>query len=263
MLKKVYVFPSVLLGLSIAAVSASAAVIRVPESSFIAGSGLITFSEFPINTVNPTYTPAMYGGGAGSPTVTFEGFFRGQSLGTAATCPAGAAVTGCVLGNPTGPLTLDPAAPDTFITTDTSFPTSPTLTGSPQFNGPISMVFSVDVAGVGLQGGFFNAIGGTAIRAYDRNGVLLGAVTNQSMGIEFLGLVTDTGAAQIAGLQFSLVGGEPGGFNIDNLRFGGPGQVVVPPTPGAIPEPGTVSLLLAGGLLGGLLRRRLGGSGSR
>jgi len=63
----------------------AAGIIQVPESSFRAGSGLITFSEVPLGTTNPVYPPALYGGGAGSPTVTFGGFFTGQMLGTAAT----------------------------------------------------------------------------------------------------------------------------------------------------------------------------------
>lgn len=216
--------------------AASAAVIKIPEAAFTPAAGLITFSEFALGTVNPTYTPADYGGGVGSPTVTFDGFFAGQALGTPATCPAGAALTGCVVGSPTGPIALDPAAPNTFITTDGSNPTSPVLSGSPTFNGPIAILFSVDMAGVGLSGGFFNAIGGTAITAFARDGSLLGSVVNEALGIEFLGLVTDDGTAKIAGLLFSLVGSEPAGFGIDNVRFGLPGQI-------SIPEPGALALV--------------------
>lgn len=89
-----------------------------------------------------------------------------------------------------------------------------------------------------MDGGFFDAIGGTAIRAFDRAGTLLGSVTNTGTGIEFLGLVTDDGQNRIAGLQFSLVGSEPAGFAIDNLRFARAGQVVVPGR--TVPEPMTI-----------------------
>ncbi|PKP66895.1 MAG: PEP-CTERM sorting domain-containing protein, partial [Alphaproteobacteria bacterium HGW-Alphaproteobacteria-5] len=125
--------------------SASAAVVRVSESDFLAGAGLITFSEFAVGTVNPTYAPADYGGGAGSPTVTFDGWFVGQSLSATpgVDCP-GAAATGCVVGSPTGPLALDAAAPDTFISPDGANPTSPVLSGTPLFNGPIAVLFSED-----------------------------------------------------------------------------------------------------------------------
>src|SRR4051794_22574811 len=80
MLKKAwYVGAGTLVAVCLSA-SVEGAVIRIPESAFTPAAGLITFSEFPLNTINPTYTPAVYGGGAGAPTVTFDGFFAGQSM---------------------------------------------------------------------------------------------------------------------------------------------------------------------------------------
>lgn len=233
---------------------ASAQVTRVSEANFVAGSGLITFSEFAQGTVNPVYAAATYGGGAGSPTVTFGGFFMGQSLSASpgVDCP-GAAASACVVGNPTGPLSLDAGSPQTFITGDGANPTSPVLSGSPTFNGPIAVLFDTDQFGVGFDGGFFNGIGSTGITAFDRNGNLLGTVTNNGLGIEFLGLVTANGQAQIAGVFLDLVGDEPAGFAIDNLRFGNRGQVM----PG-IPEPATWALMIGGfGLVGAAMRRRI------
>ncbi|RMF12176.1 MAG: PEP-CTERM sorting domain-containing protein [Alphaproteobacteria bacterium] len=234
-----------------------AAVVRVSEGDFVAGSGLITFSEFSVGTVNPTYTPGDYGGGAGSPTVTFDGFFMGQSLSAnpGVDCP-GAAASACVVGSPTNPLTLDAAAPDTFITTDGANPTSPVLSGTPRFNGPIAVLFDVDLAGVGFDGGFFDAAGSTGITAFARDGSILGTVVNVGTGIEFLGLVTDDGSEQIAGVFLDLVGSEPAGFAIDNLRFGRRGEVVVPGG-GDIPAPAALGLLGFGiAALGALGRRR-------
>lgn len=238
-----------------AASVANADVIRIDETAFTPDAGLITFSEYSVGTVNPTYSPADYGGGAGAPTVNFGGFFTGQSLGGAGDCPAGAALTGCVIGTPTASLSLDPTSPDTFITTDGANPTSPVLSGTPRFNGAISILFDTDLAGVGLDGGYFDAIGGTAITAFDRAGNIIGSVLNEGLGIEFLGLVTEDGSNAIAGLQFSLVGAEPAGFAIDNLRFGTGDQIDIPPVAG-VPEPGSIALLGLGLIGLGLSRRK-------
>jgi hypothetical protein len=232
--------------------TASAAIVRVDEGDFTATAGLITFSEYALGTANPTYAPADYGGGAGAPTVTFDGYFTGQSLSATpgVDCP-GAAATACVVGSPTGPLSLDAAAPNTFIVGDGANPTSPVLSGSPTFNGPIAVLFDVDQFGVGFDAGFFDAVGSTGITAFARDGTLLGTVSNTGLGIEFLGLVsTDVG---IAGVFLDLVGTEPAGFAIDNLRFGLRGDVVIP----TIPEPSTWAMMLLGfGAVGGFLRNR-------
>jgi hypothetical protein len=235
--------------------ASATSVIQIPESAFVAGSGEITFSEVPLGTQNPVYAPALYGGGADSPTVTFGGFFSGQALGNAATCPSGAALTGCVVGNPTGPLTISGTSPTTFTVNDSSNPTSPVLSGSPTFNGPIAIEFSTPQTGVGLDGGFFDAIASTGITAYDINGNTIGTVTNSQTGIQFLGLVTDDHTALISGLLFHLVGAEPAGFAVDNIRFG-VGSQVVNPVPGPIAGAGLPGLILAGGGLLGWWRRR-------
>ena len=214
------------LAITASSLSANAAIIQVAEGDFLAGAGLITFSEFAVGTVNPTYAPADYGGGAGGPTVTFDGWFQGQSLSAspAVDCP-GAAASACIVGSPTGPLALDPSSPNTFITVDGSNPSSPVLSGTPTFNGGIAILFSTDQFGVGFDGGFFNAVSSTAITAFGRDGSLLGSVDNSVTGIEFLGLVSDD--VGIAGVFLDLVGAEPAGFAIDNIRFGVRGDIDV------------------------------------
>lgn len=194
-------------------------VIRIDRNAFTPRAGLITFGEVARGTRNPVYPPARYGADAGGVTVTFGGFFEGQRLAGAAQCPKGASKTGCVEGTPVGPLRFAQHAPKTLTLKDVANPRSPSLSGSPRFNGPISMVFDRDVAGVGLFGGYFDRVRTTAIRAFSRDGRLIGGVKNIGKGMEYMALVTEDGSDSIAGLQFSLVGPEPAGFGIDDLSF--------------------------------------------
>jgi hypothetical protein len=194
-------------------------VIRIDRSGFKPNAGRITFSELPLGSKNPVYVPSAYGGDASGVTVRFGGFFMGQRRGKRSECQGGGAITGCVMGQPSSPLTLDPHSPATQIAADTATADSPVLSGSPKFNGPVSMQFEPNIAGVGLLGGFFNAVKGTSILAFDRQGRQIGGVVNLATGMEYMALVTEDGSEAIAGLQFSLVGPEPFGFAIDNLSF--------------------------------------------
>src|SRR4051812_28973537 len=88
------------------------AVIRINEAAFTADAGLITFSENPLGTVNPVYGPSMYGADPSGVTVSFGGYFVGQSVGGII---PGANPDGVITGAPTGTLTLSPTSPSVFI----------------------------------------------------------------------------------------------------------------------------------------------------
>ncbi len=215
-----------------------AALIDLGPGSFTPAAPVITFSEVALGTVNPVYNFTALPG-LGNVTVSFGGFFNGQAA------TGGFPVT-LSDTTPTGPLALNPLAPSTKTVNDGASTTSPVLSGTPTFNGPISVLFSVPVAGVGLKGGYFDALHSTTIEAYDANGNSLGSITNSVTGFEFYGLADSTGANVIKGISFYITGSEPAGFEIDNLTFGA-ADVIVPVNP--VPEP-TAFILLAMGLLG-------------
>ncbi|WGI21246.1 PEP-CTERM sorting domain-containing protein [Amylibacter sp. IMCC11727] len=200
-------------------------VIRIENKAFQADAGHITFSEIPIGSKNPFYSPSMYGGDKNGINVAFAGYYVGQRIARSGQCGVGASASGCVVGTPEAPLRLSSSSPDVFAAEDGSNPTSPSLSGSPKFNGPISMLFDRDVAGVGLAGGFFDTVESTAITAFDRNGRTIGGVHNLGKGMEYMALVTENGRNAIAGIQFSLVGPEAAGYAIDELTFALAGQL--------------------------------------
>lgn len=228
---------------------AGAALIDLGPGSFTPQATMITFSEKPLGSQNPVYnlnTPDL-----GAITVSFGPNFQGQTVISAPppALPGVKTITGSpTLGSPLS-LAVNPAYP-TFITNDGANPSSPVLSGTPIFSGPISVLFSKPVAAVGLEGGFFDAVHSTVIEAYGADGTILGSITNSILGLEFYGLADASGKNVIAGISFYITGAEPFGFAIDDVTFGSAAVVK------GVPEPGTI-LLLGSGLIGlAALRRR-------
>lgn len=212
--------------------TANAALINLGAGSFTPAASVITFDN--LNAVDPTYT-------VGGNTVSFGTYFTGQTV--TGTNPKS------LSGSPTGGSLSLIKNGTTKVVTDNANPTSPVLSGTPIFNGPISFTFANPVAAVGLSGGYFNALHATTIEAFDSAGASLGSITNSVLGIEFYGLFDNAGS-NIAGVSFYITGNEPAGFAIDNVTFGDASVVT-----GHVPEP--ESLALVGLALAGLgLTRR-------
>jgi len=229
--------------IGVLASTAPAALVNLGPGSFTPLAPKITFSEQAYGTVNPVYNfsslPML-----GDVTVSFGTYFQGQT--PTADYPR------TLTGTPTGPLTLVTEGGGTFIQSDGANPTSPVLSGNPIFNGPISIFFSKPVAGVGLDGGYFDAVHSTTIEAFDAAGNVLGSITNSALGIEFYGLADSSGNSVISGISFYITGPEPAGFAIDNVTFGAKADIVTAPDAGS-------TLLMLGAALAGLLglaRRR-------
>jgi len=230
-------------------INASAQLVDLGPGSFTPLAPVITFDEFATGTVNPSITVAA--GSLGNVTVSTAGSFVGQTV--FAIHPG----VNSISGTPTGPLALNTAPGAATVSTvfdGAPGATSPVLSGSPTFNGPISVLFSTPVAAVGLKGGYFDAVGSTEIEAFDMNGNSLGHIFNSVLGFEFYGLADASGAADIAGLSFYVNGTEPAGFEIDNLTFGAAEQVIIPGTPDFGSTVGLLGLALSGLAL---IRRRL------
>lgn len=185
---------------------------RIDETYFTENDVLITFNE--LGAHNPLYV--VQSATLGEVTVSTASHFNGQSVITIGT--EGSART--VLGSqPLQGVALSLAQGDVYIVEDGANPTSPVLSGVPDYNGPIAILFSCNVSAVALTGGFFDAIGATFIQAFDALGHTLHQVSNSQDGIESFGIRTLNGTASIRGISFYVNAEEPAGFAIDNLRF--------------------------------------------
>ncbi|ROO31351.1 PEP-CTERM sorting domain-containing protein [Salinisphaera orenii] len=242
--------------LAVVAISAQAAVIPAGADTFGADASRIDFDEVPLGTANPIYTPAD--GAANRGSVSFGGYFSGQSLGNVAECGAS---TACVSGTPNAGLSLDLQSSSTVTVTDSASSNNPVLTGLPLFNGPISILFGADQAGIGLSVGFINAIGAERLTAFDREGNVLGSITNDALGYSVLALVTDDGSNDIAGVQLTATLAAEG-FALENMLFGQRDQLLNLPSPGDgdgvdVAEPYSLGLfVLMGGLVALIALRR-------
>lgn len=123
---------------------------------------------------------------------------------------------------------IDFSGQPVFIATDNSNPTSPVLSGQPQFTGPISGCFihptnllPASRRQFSLDAGFFDSVNSTQIAWYDTNGNLIGSTTNTTLGIQHFTITVPPGSPAAHCWTVSTVGADPAGFAIDNVSFRG------------------------------------------
>jgi hypothetical protein len=131
-------------------------VVRV-DASFLPGAttDVVTFAPDqgpPLNTPNPTYTPANYRAKcpASAPTVSTRGYFTGQSVSSnpATDCPGTPTPVFCIVGAPSPPLALNAIGSSVTTVDDFMTVTSPILAGSTNFTEPVAVLFSPPVSAV-------------------------------------------------------------------------------------------------------------------
>lgn len=223
-----------------------AAIQRVDPSTVPPVIPPITFSEVPINTLNPSFAftgvPTY-----GDLTVSFGSLFEGQTLA--------ATPNSLIDSSPSSPLMFKTGGPDVATAIHLDHDVNPSITRvglggfipmnmyfDLYFSTPISMLFSQPVTSVVFKLGSLDRPGTTLIEAYDANGVSLGSFFNAETGFQTIGLADENDLATISGVSIYVPNGgmDWEGFVIDDV-FVGPR-----PTP-IIPEPATSSVW---GLLG-------------
>ncbi|MBP0019501.1 MAG: hypothetical protein J7647_18360 [Cyanobacteria bacterium SBLK] len=196
-------------------------VLLVEEDSFSSPTGQITFNERSSNLWTARYEPSAYGGGTEAPTVTFRAFFEGQNYSEDSDRDCGGSMgLGCIVGNPSAPLAL--ASTNAYVRSAQARAESSASNGmvlDTQNHAAYSAYFDRDVARIGVRILGFNEEGRTAIKVYDRQGRLLGRVSNHRRGDEFFGFATEDNEDRIAGLQVSMLESEFNGYLLGDIAF--------------------------------------------
>jgi hypothetical protein len=113
---------------------------------------------------------------------------------------------------------------DPFIATDVSNPTSPVLSGTPQFFGTIEGSFVRTDSGrrtalrrLELDAGYFDSVNSVRIILFDKKGNEILSVKNTQTGIQHF--VFRNLPAPVHRFLIKTIGDEPNGFAIDNVAF--------------------------------------------
>jgi hypothetical protein len=113
-----------------------------------------------------------------------------------------------------------------FISEDGSNPTSPVLSGYPQFNGSITGKFVDPATGkagtvneFSLDAGYFDDLHSTKLTWYNSAGKAIGSATDSIIGIQHFDI---TSATPIAKFKIKEIGTELSGYAIDNVSFNTP-----------------------------------------
>jgi hypothetical protein len=108
-----------------------------------------------------------------------------------------------------------------FITQDGANPTSPVLSGTPKFQGPITATFvtpgdaatAAETRRLTFDAGYFDEVGSTQVTFRDINNASLGTFLNSGTGIRTFTAPAGTHSFTIGGTSDSA------GFAIDNLNY--------------------------------------------
>lgn len=207
----------------------------VDPGAFAAAGPAITFgTDADIGATNPVVTVAGV-------SVAFGGSFAGQTL-------TGGFPDTLATRAPSAPLAL---AGTSTILGDLAFPDGPVLTGTPDFNGPVAVLFGQGVRAVAFTLGELGELGdasGVAVEAYAADGTSLGTLISSEFGLQQVRIADSLGRL-IRGISVFNNGDIELSWAIDTLTFSLPRADV--PAPAALP-------LLLGGILGlaAVARRR-------
>jgi hypothetical protein len=204
-----------------AACAGTGAVNRVQAAAFTALAGTVTFEEVALLSTNPVITAVMYGGSG--PDVSTGPFFVGQNYQNIFDVDG----PGYLEGTITAPLSVDAtgASGDAVTVTDGAWsPNDTVLAGNSDFTlgQPFVIAFSTDVVGVAFTLGGFNSLGTCRVRAYDRNGNMLGSWTNVEGApapFETFYINRDSDTPIIAGISIEIDPSENNGVCMKNVIF--------------------------------------------
>jgi len=102
------------------------------------------------------------------------------------------------------------------IVSDAAQPDTPVIAANTSYTGPVTMRFSKAVDKVEFDAGYFDEIGSTRIRVYDKNGNLLHSELNSQIGVQHFSFDYNK---DIGKVKIIAIGDEPAGFSVDSVKF--------------------------------------------
>ncbi|MGB3513357.1 MAG: putative Ig domain-containing protein [Microcoleaceae cyanobacterium] len=192
----------------------------VDTDTFKTATGYITFKENSSDLWTVKYEPKDYGAESQAPTITFRAFFEGQVYSEDHSSDCGfSSELGCIVNTPSSPLSLADNPVVRSARTKQESTASDGYVLDTEDHAAYSALFDKDIASIGVRVLGFDSVGNTLIKVYDREGQLLGQVSNHRRGDEFFGFATDDGQNKIAGLQVSMIDEEFDGYLLGDMTF--------------------------------------------
>ena len=102
------------------------------------------------------------------------------------------------------------------ILSDSAQPDSPVIAANDSYDGPVKWTFSAPVDHVEFDVGYFDDLGTTTVKFFDKNGALIERFENDQLGVQHFSYSNVHGIARVVVNNDKT---DPSGFSVDSIAF--------------------------------------------